>query len=82
MDLAFMSFTVCYIYLCLWRQLKLKLSIIPAEWQISHVLGFCTGVRFTTDRDREERKGKKNLSEELKRLEPVLVNLFTRLYAG
>lgn len=67
MDLAFVSFTVYYMYLCLWRQLKQELSTMPAVWQISHALGFCTGVRFITDKDRKEGKGKKNLSEELKR---------------
>lgn len=64
MDLAFISSRVCYVYLCLWRQLKLNLSILPAMWQVNHMLGFCTGIHH-----RQKGKGGKRQEEPVRRIE-------------
>lgn len=64
MDLAFISFMVYYVYLCLWRQLKLNLSILLAMWQVNPVLGFCTGVHH-----RQKGKGEKRQEKPVRRIE-------------
>lgn len=63
MDSAFISSMVYYVYLCLWRQLKLDLSILLAMWQVNPVLGFSTGVHH-----RQKGKGGKRQEKPVRRI--------------